>query len=102
MLHIKGNRHKIEAETISTVLALYCRKKHRCKTPCIRCRIILDYALLQLCKCPYLDKKPKCSHCEMSCFKKEVRRELKIIMRWAGKRMIFYHPILTLLHYFHR
>ena len=41
-----------------------------------------------------------CSVCPSHCYKKDMREKIREIMIFSSKRIIFYHPILTLKHAF--
>lgn len=57
---------------------------------------LLDYAYFRLDKCPFKDNKKFCSKCKVHCYKPEMRQQIKNVMRYAGPRMLFKHPILLL------
>lgn len=59
---------------------------------------LLDYAYFRLDKCPFKDNKKFCSKCKVHCYKPEMRQQIKIVMRYAGPRMLFKHPILLFKH----
>lgn len=66
------------------------------------CLNLLRYAELRLSKCPFKDNKKFCSHCKIHCYQKEYREKMKKVMRYAGPRMLFKHPILLFKHFFER
>ncbi|WP_420213628.1 nitrous oxide-stimulated promoter family protein, partial [Klebsiella pneumoniae] len=39
-----------------------------------------------------------CKQCPVHCYQPAKREEMKQIMRWAGPRMLWRHPILTIRH----
>ena len=43
-------------------------------------------------------KKPFCNVCPIHCYKPEMRRQIRAVMRYSGPRMLFRHPILSLQH----
>ena len=50
-------------------------------------------------KCPQASaEKPACKQCPVHCYQPAKREEMKQIMRWAGPRMLWRHPILTVRH----
>ncbi|MCD4733439.1 nitrous oxide-stimulated promoter family protein [bacterium] len=86
--------------TIRVMTRIYCCG-HRHLTDdelCSDCRGFLDYALKRLELCPLSDDKPPCEDCSIHCYKKEQREAARIIMRYAGPRMLWRHPVLT-FHY---
>jgi hypothetical protein len=89
-----------EEQTIGTMVAIYCRGRHpRTGGLCAECRQLLDYALQRIEKCPYGEDKPVCARCPIHCYKPVMREEVRKVMRYAGPRMLRYHPLLTLRHY---
>lgn len=42
--------------------------------------------------------KPACKQCPVHCYQPAKREEMKQIMRWAGPRMLWRHPVLTVRH----
>lgn len=87
-----------ELRTVEQMIRLYCRHKEGNKELCRDCRELLDYARERLCKCPFKENKHTCRQCPVHCYRPEQRRRIREIMRYAGPRMIFYHPGAALLH----
>ena len=56
------------------------------------------YADKRLDKCVFGEEKPACKQCPVHCYQPAKREEMKRIMRWAGPRMLWRHPILTIRH----
>lgn len=94
-------RLREEALTIEYMVRLYCRKHHLPDDDeglCEDCRNFLDYAKKRLACCPYGGEKPVCAKCRIHCYKAEEKEKARVIMRWAGPRLLFSHPILTVKH----
>ncbi len=89
---------KLEKITIKAMVQLYCRHKHGGQELCGSCSKFLVYAHNRLDHCPYQNKKPTCASCPIHCYQKEQREKAREIMRFAGPRMIYRHPILALKH----
>ena len=88
-----------EKKVVSKMIHLYCRGNHQSgKQLCSSCSTLLDYALIRLERCPYGNEKPTCGSCPIHCYKKDMREQIRIVMRYAGPRMIFYHPIDAIRH----
>lgn len=87
-----------EKETVSLMIAIYCRKKHGSRTLCPDCAALDDYARTRSDKCPFMETKTFCSHCKVHCYKPEMREKIREVMRFSGPRMIFYHPIMAVRH----
>ena len=81
------------------MVSLYCRKKHGSKKfLCEDCRQLLGFSLQRLHYCPYGENKPTCANCDIHCYKPEMREKIKEIMRFAGPRMLWRHPLLAIQH----
>ncbi len=89
-----------EAQTIEYMTQAYCSHFHGSKPGelCEECQAFLDYAKKRLACCPYGADKPVCAKCRIHCYKPEQKETAREIMRWAGPRLLFTHPILTLRH----
>ena len=61
-------------------------------------RRFLDYALKRLACCPYGEDKPVCGSCKIHCYKPAERETARQVMRWAGPRLIFSHPLMAVSH----
>ena len=57
-----------------------------------------DYAAMRVDKCPFMETKTFCSNCRVHCYKPQMREEIRNVMRFAGPRMLFYHPIMAIRH----
>ncbi|HEY5716625.1 MAG TPA: nitrous oxide-stimulated promoter family protein [Psychromonas sp.] len=91
----------LEFKTINAMVNIYCQAHHHTteqKVPCALCAEFLLYANEKLDRCPYGQKKPTCNKCPIHCYKKERREQARRIMRYAGPRMLFKHPILAIKH----
>lgn len=88
-----------EKETVSLMIGLYCRKNHGTKVGlCPDCAEMNDYAKLRSDKCPFMETKTFCSNCKVHCYKPEMREKIRQVMRYAGPRMIFHHPVMAVRH----
>ncbi|MBP3304269.1 MAG: nitrous oxide-stimulated promoter family protein [Muribaculaceae bacterium] len=89
-----------EKSTISEMIGIYCRKHHykrRCGGElCSECKELLEYATHRLDLCPHGDNKPSCRHCRIHCYDPEMRMRVRKVMRYAGPRMLLYHPLSIL------
>ena len=65
---------------------------------CPECAALLDYALRRLDSCRFGDGKPSCRKCPAHCYRADMRERIRTVMRWAGPRMIFRHPIAATRH----
>lgn len=80
------------------MIRLYCRKKEGNKELCPNCQSLLEYSHTRLNRCPFGETKPTCRLCTVHCYKPEMRKRMQELMRYAGPRMIFYHPTAAILH----
>lgn len=94
---VKSKRER-EKETVSLMIAIYCRKKHGYKTLCPDCAALDAYARLRSDKCPFMESKTFCSNCKIHCYKKDMREKIREVMRFSGPRMIFRHPLMAIRH----
>ena len=94
------HRLEYEKKTLHTMISLYCRG-HEHGTPlCGDCQALLDYATERLGACKFQNGKPFCSRCSIHCYKPEMRERIRAVMRYAGPRIIWRHPITALRHLF--
>jgi len=66
---------------------------------CEECRQFLEYAGARLGRCRFGGQKPTCAHCPVHCYQRERREQARVIMRHAGPRMLWKHPVLSLRHW---
>ena len=90
-----------EHRTLVCMSRIYC-KDHHLGAPgadlCPECRALMEYAERRLAKCPYGTEKPTCAKCPIHCYKPAPREQARDIMRYAGPRMTWRHPVLSLFH----
>ena len=96
-MNIQSKRER-EKETVSLMIAIYCRKKHGGKTLCPDCAALDSYARKRSDKCPFMETKTFCSNCKVHCYKPDMREKIREVMRFSGPRMLFYHPIMAIRH----
>jgi len=87
-----------ERETVQAMIQLYCRQLHTPDPLCEECSRLWDYAEERLDKCPFGEEKPTCQNCPVHCYKPEMRQRIKEVMRYAGPRMIWHHPVMAIRH----
>ena len=89
-----------ERHTIRVMIGVYCRGNHGGKGElCADCRALQDYAMQRIDLCPFHQDKPTCAKCPIHCYKPHLRQQVRLVMRYAGPRMLFVHPLLTIQHY---
>lgn len=87
-----------EKLTIRRMIALYARRCPQALQDEEHYQALNAYADKRLDKCVFGEEKPACKQCPVHCYQPAKREEMKQIMRWAGPRMLWRHPILTILH----
>ena len=96
-------RRARELKTIAAMLHMYCQAQHTAvergsAALCADCHQLLAYAQRRLERCPFGDAKPTCNRCLVHCYSADRREQVRIVMRWAGPRMLRHHPILGIRH----
>jgi len=95
-------RRARELETIAAMVRIYCRghrheREHRAEL-CSECAALFEYATRRLERCVFGDAKPTCANCVVHCYSADMRERVRVVMRWAGPRMLLRHPILSIRH----
>jgi len=89
-----------EWQTLVAMVECYCRDHHAAGASlCPECRELLDYAAVRLERCRFGAEKPVCAKCPVHCYQPARREQVKAVMRYAGPRMLWRHPILSLRHW---
>ena len=89
-----------EWQTIAAMIQCYCRDHHATMSAlCPECQGLLDYAGVRLERCRFGQEKPVCVKCPVHCYQRARRDQVKVVMRYAGPRMLRQHPILSLRHW---
>lgn len=93
-----GKRISREKLTIYKMITLYERSNPDAIAEPAHYQALYEYAVKRLDKCVFGEEKPACKQCPVHCYQPVKREEMKKIMRWAGPRMLWHHPILAILH----
>ncbi|MEN7973635.1 MAG: nitrous oxide-stimulated promoter family protein [Verrucomicrobiota bacterium] len=89
----------LEARTVAIMVQIFCRAHHGAgKDLCGDCAALLAYAKARIAQCPFGSDKPACSKCTVHCYDSEMRERIQTVMRYAGPRMLWRHPILAIRH----
>ena len=89
----------LEARTVAAMIRIYCRAHHgAAKDLCTDCSGLFAYAEQRIEQCPFGIDKPVCNHCTVHCYQPEMRERIKVVMRYAGPRMLWRHPVLAIRH----
>jgi len=92
------SRRAREFKTIAAMLRMYCRAHHGTATLCPGCVELHNYARRRLERCVFDEAKPTCAKCTVHCYKASMRERVRVVMRWAGPRMLWRHPVLAVHH----
>lgn len=90
-------RIAIEKKTVQAMIRIYCRD-HKHVQPCASCQALEEYALKRLDRCPFGEEKPACKDCTVHCYKPAMREDIRKVMRYAGPRMLWHHPWLSIAY----
>ena len=86
--------------TMAAMIHICCRDWHGSPTAlCAECQQLLDYAGVRLERCRFGAEKPTCANCPVHCYQRARREQVKAVMRYAGPRMVWEHPIMSLRHW---
>jgi len=95
-------RRARELKTVESMVRLYCRgqshERESAAKLCPECAALFEYAARRTERCVFGDAKPTCANCLVHCYTAEMRERVRVVMRWAGPRMLFRHPILAIRH----
>lgn len=98
MRDIQDKRQR-EKQMVSQMITLYCRRTHHTRGAlCPDCAALNQYACARSDRCPFMETKTFCSNCRVHCYKPDMREKIRIVMRFSGPRMIFYHPVAAIRH----
>lgn len=101
-LNVIDDKREKEKEILASMIEVYCRgNKHISRSEkelCPSCRDLLDYSSLRVDKCPFMETKTYCANCHVHCYKQDRRDEIRQVMKYAGPRIVFKHPLMTIDH----
>ncbi len=98
-MFLTKKRREREAIIVQTMIKMYCTATHKSKgILCDECLALSVYAEKRLLRCMYGDLKPVCKHCPVHCYSPHMREQMKLVMHWAGPRMIFRKPVFAVMH----
>lgn len=102
MKHKQSTELVREKKTLNKMLSIYCHGVHKESAICPSCSALAVYAEQRIDKCRYGMEKPSCSTCKTHCFAGDKRNRIRIVMRYAGPRMLLYDPLAALQHMLRR
>ena len=86
-----------EWQTVTTMIHIYCRDQHG-GVLCDECQKLARYVRLRLDRCHFGADKPTCAKCPVHCYQRDRREQIKVVMRYAGPKMLWEHPWLSICH----
>jgi hypothetical protein len=92
------SRIKEEQQVVEMMIRLYCRRKEGNKELCPSCTELLQYAHARLGRCKFGENKTTCRKCPVHCYRPQMKERIREVMRWAGPRMMWHHPIAAVKH----
>lgn len=96
-LKFSNRRLAREWKTVRAMIKIYCRDKHG-GVDCRECQELMRYVSVRLDRCRFGPEKPTCAKCPVHCYQRDSREQIKVVMRYAGPRMMWEHPWLSLGH----
>lgn len=100
MTDINELKRKKEIEILNEMVKIYCKKKHKSPTLCGKCTELLEYCIERVNKCPHIEYKTFCKFCNTHCYSPKMQSEIREVMKFSAKRMLFYRPFTVLRHLF--
>ncbi len=101
---IESKRNK-EFRTVLLMIQIFCKGQHKNRFAmtsyenlCDDCKKSCNYVRVRIQKCPFMETKTFCSVCHIHCYQKYERAKIRTVMRYAGPRMLKYHPVLAIKH----
>lgn len=82
----------IEKELLALMISIYEKDHHQDLSK------LKEYAFKRIDCCPRKEEKTFCSSCPIHCYQKIYREQIKEVMKYSGKRMLFKQPIITIKH----
>ena len=92
-----------EKTVVTELIQLYCRQQHKGidkndKGLCPDCQALDDYAQMRIDHCPFMETKTFCSNCKVHCYEPTMREKIRVVMRYAGPRLLLKHPMMVIRH----
>jgi len=86
-----------EWRTVTAMVHIYCHGQHGSGL-CQECQGLMNYVNLRLDRCRFGEEKPTCAKCPVHCYQRDRREQIKTVMRCAGPKMLWKHPLLSIWH----
>jgi hypothetical protein len=89
----RGTEQKVVTLKTHDLAALHGRPLRLCPA----CRKLLTHAFVKRTACP-LDTKPMCKKCPQHCYAPRYREQIRAVMRYSGRRLLFSGRLDYLFH----
>lgn len=103
-----ARKREREERTVSQMIALYCRGHHEAaarteravcgEAICAACEELDAYASVRTRRCHRMAEKSSCDACPKPCYAPAMKERIRMVMRYAGPRMLLAHPVAALRH----
>jgi hypothetical protein len=97
-MYLSKKRAEREIRTVGTMIGMYCKTYHGRNDMCKACDDLARYARKRSTRCIFGSDKPVCSKCTVHCYKPVYQKRIREVMRFAGPRMIYAHPLMAIDH----
>ena len=90
-----------EKKMLQLMIRIYCHGNHNTHGKneiCKECKHLETFAITRTDKCPFMATKTFCSACKVHCYTKEMQQNIRLVMKYAGPRMMLYHPLAAIRH----
>ena len=100
-------RRKREKLVVSQMITIYCAGHHpaasrtktaHCGAICPDCAELDRFAVARTQRCRKMETKTSCNKCEHHCYSPQMQQRIRDVMRYAGPRMLYHHPIAAIRH----
>jgi hypothetical protein len=90
----------LDCKTVAAMTRIFCHDHHGTGGTdlCESCAELVEYAAFRLSKCPFGARKTTCRMCAIHCYRPGEQVRMKVVMRYAGPRMLWRHPFLAARH----
>lgn len=96
------SRIEYEKRVVRVMIGIYCKAHHRPEGGlCEECEELATYYERRVERCPMGEAKLSCKICAIYCSEHQHRQKIREVMRYAGPRMIFSHPLMAFRHLYY-
>lgn len=96
------SRIEYEKRVVRIMIGIYCKAHHASSEGlCEKCEELACYYERRVERCPLGENKRSCKVCTIHCSEKLHQAQIRQVMRYAGPRMMFSHPLMALRHLYY-